>query len=181
MLTFFLVLGLLVIGLAEVVPISLYLHNFALGIAILLIILGSFMLMGGTAHLLGWVDKLIVQRFSTTEMDDKFTPRRNMYLWGIGYAAGSIDCTAAAVIPFVGYLAAIGGSSMYTGLAGIMLSVLLLMTIVTGMVGTGRDMFRQILMKASGMIKLVGSWMMMFAGIMLTIYLTNAELTNAIL
>ena len=180
-LTFFLVLGLLVIGLAEVVPISLYLHNFALGIAILLIILGSFMLMGGTAHLLGWVDKLIVQRFSTTEMDDKFTPRRNMYLWGIGYAAGSIDCTAAAVIPFVGYLAAIGGSSMYTGLAGIMLSVLLLMTIVTGMVGTGRDMFRQILMKASGMIKLVGSWMMMFAGIMLTIYLTNAELTNAIL
>lgn len=70
---------------------------------------------------------------------------------------------------------------MYTGLAGIMLSVLLLMTIVTGMVGTGRDMFRQILMKASGMIKLVGSWMMMFAGIMLTIYLTNAELTNAIL
>ena len=181
MLTFFLVLGLLVIGLAEIVPISLYLHNFALGIAILLIILGSFMLMGGTAHLLGWVDKLIVQRFSTTEMDDKFTPRRNMYLWGIGYAAGSIDCTAAAVIPFVGYLAAIGGSSMYTGLAGIMLSVLLLMTIVTGMVGTGRDMFRQILMKASGMIKLVGSWMMMFAGIMLTIYLTNAELTNAIL
>ena len=114
-------------------------------------------------------------------MDDKFTPRRNMYLWGIGYAAGSIDCTAAAVIPFVGYLAAIGGSSMYTGLAGIMLSVLLLMTIVTGMVGTGRDMFRQILKKASGMIKLVGSWMMMFAGIMLTIYLTNAELTNAIL
>ncbi|MED5486232.1 MAG: cytochrome c biogenesis protein CcdA [Candidatus Thermoplasmatota archaeon] len=181
MLTFFLILGLLVIGLAEIVPISLYLHNFALGIAILLIILGSFMLMGGTAHLLGWVDKLIVQRFSTTEMDDKFTPRRNMYLWGIGYAAGSIDCTAAAVIPFVGYLAAIGGSSMYTGLAGIMLSVLLLMTIVTGMVGTGRDMFRQILMKASGMIKLVGSWMMMFAGIMLTIYLTNAELTNAIL
>jgi hypothetical protein len=36
-------------------------------------------------------------------------------------------------------------------------------------------------MKASGIIKLVGSWMMMFAGIMLTIYLTNAELTNAIL
>jgi len=27
----------------------------------------------------------------------------------------------------------------------------------------------------------VGSWMMMFAGIMLTIYLTNSELTNAIL
>ena len=62
-----------------------------------------------------------------------------------------------------------------------MLSVLLLMTIVTVLVGTGREVFRQVLMKASGMIKLVGSWMMMFAGIMLTIYLTNSELTNAIL
>ena len=104
-----------------------------------------------------------------------------MYLWGIGYAAGSIDCTAAAVIPFVGYLTVIGGSAIYTGLSGIMLSVLLLMTIVTFLVGTGREVFRQVLMKASGMIKLVGAWMMMFAGIMLTIYLTNAELTNAIL
>ena len=181
MITFFLVLGILVVGLSEIIPISLYLHNFALGIAILLFILGSFMLMGGTAHLLGWVDKHIVQRFSTTEMDDKFTPRRNMYLWGIGYAAGSIDCTAAAVIPFVGYLTVIGGTSIYTGLAGIMISVLLLMTVVTVLVGTGREVFRQVLMKASGMIKLVGSWMMMFAGIMLTIYLTNSELTNAIL
>ena len=27
-------------------------------------------MMGGTAHLLGWIDKLIVQRFSTTETDD---------------------------------------------------------------------------------------------------------------
>jgi cytochrome c-type biogenesis protein len=181
MITFFLVLGILVVGLSEILPISLYLHNFALAIAILLFILGSFMLMGGTAHLLGWVDKHIVQRFSTTEMDDQFTPRRNMYLWGIGYAAGSIDCTAAAVIPFVGYLTVIGGTSIYTGLAGIMLSVLLLMTVVTVLVGTGREVFRQVLMKASGMIKLVGSWMMMFAGIMLTIYLTNSELTNAIL
>jgi cytochrome c-type biogenesis protein len=181
MITFFLILGVLVVGLSEVLPISLYLHNFALAIAILLFILGSFMLMGGTAHLLGWVDTMIVQRFSTTEMDDRFTPRRNMYLWGIGYAAGSIDCTAAAVIPFVGYLTVIGGSAIYTGLSGIMLSVLLLMTLVTFLVGTGREAFRQILMKASGMIKLVGAWMMMFAGIMLTIYLTNSELTNAIL
>ncbi len=181
MITFFLVLGILVVGLSEVLPISLYLHNFALAIAILLFILGFFMLLGGTAHLLGWVDTHLVQRFSTTEMDDRFTPRRNMYLWGIGYAAGSIDCTAAAVIPFVGYLTVIGGSAIYTGLAGIMLSVLLLMTVVTVLVGTGREVFRQVLMKASGMIKLVGSWMMMFAGIMLTIYLTNSELTNAIL
>ena len=181
MITFFLILGVLVVGLSEVLPISLYLHNFALAIAILLFILGSFMLMGGTAHMLGWVDTHLVQRFSTTEMDDKFTPRRNMYLWGIGYAAGSIDCTAAAVIPFVGYLTVIGGSAIYTGLSGIMLSVLLLMTIVTFLVGTGREVFRQVLMKASGMIKLVGAWMMMFAGIMLTIYLTNSELTNAIL
>ena len=180
MLTFFLVLGAMVVALAEVLPISLYLHKFALAIAILLFVLGSMMLMGATAHLLGWVND-IIDKYSTTEMDDKFTPRRNMYLWGIGYAAGSVDCTAAAVLPFVAYLAGVGGTAVYTGLAGIMLSVLLLMTVVTMLVGTGRDVFRQVMMKASGMIKLVGSWMMMFAGIMLTIYLTNQDLMNAIL
>ena len=50
------------------------------------------MLIGITSHVLGFVQKL-VDRWSTTEMDETFT-RRNMYLYGIGYAAASIDCTA---------------------------------------------------------------------------------------
>ena len=62
-----------------------------------------------------------------------------------------------------------------------MLSVLLLMTLVTFLVGTGREVFRQVLMKASGMIKLVGSWMMMFAGLGLLVYLTQPEQVTALL
>ena len=98
------------------------------------------MLTGGTAHLLGFVQKL-VDKYSTTEMDDRFTPRRNMYLWGIGYSAASIDCTAAAVIPFIAYLAVIGGTATWTGLAGLMLSVSLLMIAVTTIVGLGQQRF----------------------------------------
>jgi hypothetical protein len=62
-----------------------------------------------------------------------------------------------------------------------MVGLLILMILVTGVVGLGRQVAIDFLRRATGIIKLVGSWMMMFAGIMLTIYLTNAELTNAIL
>ena len=49
------------------------------------------MLLGVTSHVMGFVQKF-VDKYSTTEDDDIFTPRRNMYLYGIGYAAASIDC-----------------------------------------------------------------------------------------
>lgn len=176
MLTFFAILGIVVLGLAEVVNIAGYLHRFAIFIAILLFVLGSFMLMGGTAHLLGWIDKLLVQRFSTTESDELFTPRRNMYLWGIGYAAASVDCTAAIVLPYLGYLLSSGTSAVLAGLGGIMLSVFLLMMTVTVIVGVGSKKVEAFLRKATDMIKMVGSWMMMFAGIGLLIYLTQPEL-----
>jgi len=176
MLTFFAILGIVVLGLAEVVNIAGYLHRFAIFIAILLFVLGSFMLMGGTAHLLGWIDKLLVQRFSTTESDELFTPRRNMYLWGIGYAAASVDCTAAIVLPYLGYLLSSGTSAVLAGLGGIMLSVFLLMMAVTVIVGVGSKKVEAFLRKATDMIKMVGSWMMMFAGIGLFIYLTQPEL-----
>ena len=174
-LTFFAIIGILVLGLGSIINLSGVLHYFALGVAILLIVLGAFMLTGGTAHLLGFVQKL-VDKYSTTEMDDRFTPKRNMYLWGIGYSAASIDCTAAAVIPFIAYLALIGGAATWTGLAGLMLSVSLLMITVTTVVGLGQQRFINILRRSTGLIKAIGAWMMMMAGIALTFYLTQPEL-----
>lgn len=174
-LTFFAIIGIIVFGLGSFINLSGVLHYFALAVAILLIILGAFMLTGGTAHLLGFVQK-IVDKYSTTEMDDRFTPKRNMYLWGIGYSAASIDCTAAAVIPFIAYLAVIGGASMWTGLTGLMLSVSLLMITVTTVVGLGQQQFITILRRSTGLIKAIGAWMMMMAGIALTFYLTQPEL-----
>ena len=174
-LTFFAIIGIIVIGLGQFVNLSGTLHYFALFIAVLLFVLGAFMLTGGTAHLLGFVQRL-VDRWSTTEMDEKFTPKRNMYLWGIGYSAASIDCTAAAVIPFIGYLAIVGGSATWTGLAGIMLSISVLMIAVTTIVGMGQQRFINVLRRSTNLIKVIGSWMMMFAGIGLIIYLTQPEL-----
>ncbi|MDP7001058.1 MAG: hypothetical protein QGH90_04060, partial [Candidatus Poseidoniaceae archaeon] len=150
-------------------------YYIALGVAVLLIILGFFMLTGGTAHLMGWVDKLI-QKWSTTEQDEVFTPRRNMYLYGIGYAAASIDCTAAAVLPFIIYLSTLGGDAVFTGLGALMIGLLLLMMIVTMMVSMGSQMMVNFLKQATAMIKMVGSWMMMFAGIGLTIFITQPQL-----
>ena len=181
MMTFFGILGLLVLGLSEIIDITSYLHRFAIFVAILLLVLGSFMLMGGTARLLGWIDKLIVHRFSTTEADERFTPRRNMYLWGFGYAAASVDCTAAIVVPYLGYLVGSGTSAVISGLGGIMLSVFLLMMAVTVVVGIGSNKIETFLRKATGMIKMVGSWMMMFAGIGLLIYLTQPQLISSLL
>ena len=178
-LTFFALIGIIVLGLGSVINLSGALHFFALAVAILLIILGAFMLTGGTAHLLGFVQKL-VDKYSTTEMDDRFTPKRNMYLWGIGYSAASIDCTAAAVIPFIAYLAVIGGSATWTGLAGLMLSVSLLMIAVTTVVGLGQQQFITVLRRSTGLIKAVGAWMMMMAGVALTIYLTQPELVSSL-
>jgi len=174
-LTFFGIIAVIVFGLGSIIDLSGTLHYFALAVAILLIVLGAFMLTGGTAHLLGFVQKL-VDKYSTTEMDDKFTPKRNMYLWGIGYSAASIDCTAAAVIPFIGYLALIGGVATWTGLGGLMLSVSLLMVAVTTIVGLGQQQFITVLRRSTGLIKATGAWMMMMAGIGLTFYLTQPEL-----
>ena len=99
-----------------------------------------------------------------------------MYLWGIGYSAASIDCTAAAVIPFIAYLALIGGTATWTGLGGLMLSVSVLMIGVTTVVGLGQQQFVSILRRATGLIKAIGAWMMMMAGIALIFYLTQPEL-----
>ncbi len=174
-LTFFAIIGVIVLGLGSIINLSGVLHYLALAVAILLIVLGAFMLTGGTAHLLGFVQKL-VDKYSTTEMDDRFTPKRNMYLWGIGYSAASIDCTAAAVIPFIAYLAVIGGVAMWTGLTGLMLSVSMLMIAVTTVVGLGQQQFITILRRSTGLIKAIGAWMMMMAGVALTFYLTQPEL-----
>ena len=137
------------------------------------------MLLGITSQVMGFVQK-IVDKSRTTEDDDVFTPRRNMYLYGIGYAAASIDCTAAAVLPFVLYLGTLGGGAITLGIGGLMLGLLILMIAVTVMVGLGRQVMINFLRRSTGMIKMVGSWMMIMAGITLTLYLTSREAVSAV-
>jgi len=172
--TFFAMIGIVALLMGEAFARSGLIHYLAIFIALLLIILGSMMLLGVTAHVMGFVQKF-VDKYSTTEEDETFTPRRNMYLYGIGYAAASIDCTAAAVLPFVVLLSTLGGSAITIGIGGLMIGLLILMVAVTMLVGLGRQVMINFLRRATGMIKLVGSWMMIMAGIGLTIYLTNQE------
>ena len=172
--TFFAFIGAIAWIMGKSFATSGIIHDIAIFIAALLLVLGFFMLTGGTSHLMSWVQRL-VDRFSTTEMDDTFTPRRNMYLYGIGYAAASIDCTAAAVLPFIGYLATIGGNAVLFGLGSLMVGLLILMIAVVSMVGYGRQQAIGFLRRATGMIKLIGAWMMMMAGAGLLFYLTNTD------
>ena len=173
--TFFLLIGIIAVMMGEAFEKSGIISQIAFIIAVLLVILGFFMLTGGTAHLMGWVQNLI-DKWSTTENDDTFTPRRNMYLYGIGYAAASIDCTAAAVLPFIIYLSTQGGNSVSFGLSGLMIGLLLLMISVTVVVSMGRQVMIDFLRKSTAMIKMVGSWMMMFAGIGLILIMSNPAL-----
>ena len=94
--TFFLLIGIVAFIMGEAFQKSGLVHLIAVGIAILLIVLGSMMLLGVTSHVMGFVQKF-VDKYSTTEDDDIFTPRRTMYLYGIGYAAASILCCSGSI------------------------------------------------------------------------------------
>ena len=177
--TFFGIIGIVALLMGEAFAKSGIIHYIAIFIALLLIVLGSLMLLGITSHLMGFVQNF-VDKYSTTEADETFTPRRNMYLYGIGYAAASIDCTAAAVLPFVVFLSTLGTSAIGFGIAGLMVGLLILMVAVTMLVGMGRQVMINFLRRATGHIKMIGSWMMIMAGIGLTIYLTSPETVNAI-
>jgi cytochrome c-type biogenesis protein len=179
-LTFFGAVGAVIFGLDGIIDLSGVLHDIAIGIALLLVILGVLMLLGWTSHLLNWVQGAL-DRYQTTEMDEQFTPRRNMYLWGIGYSAASVDCTAAAVFPFVAWLAVVGNGAFAFGMAGLILSVTMLMIAVTMLVGLGRQSMLDFLRRSTGMVKATGAWMMMFAGIGLLIYLTQPEIVASLL
>ena len=177
--TFFGIIGVVALVMGEAFAKSGIIHYIAIFIALLLIVLGSMMLLGITSHVMGFVQNL-VDKYSTTESDETFTPRRNMYLYGIGYAAASIDCTAAAVLPFVIFLSTLGTSAIGFGIAGLMVGLLILMIAVTMLVGMGRQVMINFLRRATGHIKMIGSWMMIMAGVGLTIYLTNAEAVSAL-
>ena len=179
-LTFFTIVGIIIFGLSEVIPLSGVLHQVAIAIAWLLLILGGLMLLGWTSHLLAGVQR-ILDKYQTRETDEIFTPRRNMYLWGIGYSAASVDCTAAAVFPFVAWLTVVGEGAFIAGLGGLILSVTILMVMVTGLVGMGRQAMIGFLRKSTGIVKATGAWMMMFAGIGLLVYLTQPELVANLL
>ena len=179
-LTFFAVVGIIIFGLSEIFNLSGYLHKIAIAIAVLLIILGALMLLGWTSHLLSKVQNIIDKYQTNEDSDEVFTPRRNMYLWGIGYSAASVDCTAAAVFPFIGWLAVVGRTEFIFGLIGLMISVSFLMIAVTALVSFGRQAMIGYLRSSTGLIKAIGSWMMMFAGIGLFIYLTEPEMVSTI-
>jgi len=179
-LTFFGVIGVIIFGLDEIINLSGVLHDIAIAIALILLILGGLMLLGWTSHLLNWVQG-ILDRYQTTETDEQFTPRRNMFLWGVGYSAASVDCTAAAVFPFVAWLAVVGDGAFIFGMAGLILSVTLLMVAVTALVGMGRQSMLDFLRRSTGIVKATGAWMMMFAGLGLLVYLTQPEAVAGLL
>ena len=179
-LTFFGVIGAIIFGLDGIINLSGVLHDIAILIAWLLLILGSLMLLGWTSHLLNWIQG-ILDRYQTTETDEQFTPRRNMFLWGIGYSAASVDCTAAAVFPFIAWLAVVGDGAFIFGMTGLILSVTLLMVAVTALVGMGRQSMLDFLRQSTGIVKATGAWMMMFAGLGLLVYLTQPEQVTALL
>jgi hypothetical protein len=78
------------------------------------------------------------------------------------------------------YLGTLGGAATTLGISGLMLGLLILMITVTMMVGLGRQVMINFLRRATGTIKLVGSWMMIMAGISLTLYLTNRDAVSAV-
>ena len=133
------------------------------------------MLLGWTSHILLGIQNKI-GKYQNTEEDEKFTPRRNMYIWGIGYSAASVDCTAAAVFPFMAWLITISDRAVFSGMLGLVLSVTSLMIIVTVLVGSGRQAIIKILRKYTRIVKATGSWMMIFAGLGLLIYLTQPDI-----
>jgi cytochrome c-type biogenesis protein len=179
-LTFFGVVGFIIFGLSEIINLSGILHSVAIAIAWLLVVLGGLMLLGWTSHLLSGVQK-ILDIYQTKEEDENFTPRRNMYLWGIGYSAASVDCTAAAVFPFIAWLTVVGNTAFIAGLSGLIISVTFLMILVTALVGAGRQAMIGFLRRTTGIVKATGAWMMMFAGIGLLIYLTQPETVTSII
>jgi hypothetical protein len=78
------------------------------------------------------------------------------------------------------YLSTLGTFAIGVGLGGLMIGLLVLMVFVTVMVGMGRQVMINFLRRSTGMIKMVGSWMMIMAGISLTIYLTQPGLVSVV-
>jgi hypothetical protein len=62
------------------------------------------------------------------------------------------------------------------GLGSLMFGLMILMVLVTVFVGLGRNMMVDFLRRSTGTIKMIGSWMMMFAGFGLILFLTNPKL-----
>jgi hypothetical protein len=77
-------------------------------------------------------------------------------------------------------LSTLGTFAIGVGLGGLMIGLLVLMVFVTVMVGMGRQVMINFLRRSTGMIKMVGSWMMIMAGISLTIYLTQPGLVSVV-
>ncbi|HJM18771.1 MAG TPA: cytochrome c biogenesis protein CcdA [Candidatus Thalassarchaeaceae archaeon] len=179
-LTFFVSVGLVILGLNDLVDLSGLLNQFAVVISLILVLLGAMLLLGWTSQMLAWVQDAL-DRYKRTDASESFSPRLDMFLWGIGYSAASVDCTAAAVFPFIAWLVLLGDGALVMGMSGLVLSASLLMISVTVLVGMGRNAMIDRLRKSTALVKATGAWMMMFAGLGLFAYLTQPDLVSAIL
>lgn len=153
----------------------------ALLIACSLFVLGTLNLLGWSSNLFSAFQRWLDRRIGRRSPSDLPRPMRDMFLYGAGYAAASIDCTAIAVIPFVVYLGGMGLNSVLAGLIGLTFGLMLLMVSVVSMVGYGRGAFANRMSKYTNGVKLVGAWMMIYAGIVLTIYLNRPDVILSVL
>ncbi len=179
-LSFFVVVGIVILVLGSLFDLSGLLRQFAVGISLILVLLGAMLLLGWTSRMLSWVQDSL-DRYQTDGATERYSPRFDMFLWGIGYSAASVDCTAAAVFPFVAWLAILGQGALFMGMSGLVLSASLLMISVTVLVGMGRSAMIDRLRKSAAVVKATGAWMMMFAGLGLFAYLTQPDLVSSIL
>ena len=78
------------------------------------------------------------------------------------------------------WLVSIGDYALFSGLFGLIISVSILMISVIMIVGSGGQTVAQRMSEFSGIIKSIGAWMMIFAGIGLFVYLTQRDLMGDI-
>ena len=77
-------------------------------------------------------------------------------------------------------MAVVGEGAFVAGLGGLILSVTLLMVMETLLVVMGRQAMISFLRRSTGVVKATGSWMMIFAGLGLLVYLTQTEAVSGI-
>jgi len=147
-----------------------------LGLAVGVILLGSgaLMLTSWTLNM-EWVNR-IVNRFSTTAGGASFSPRRNVFLYGIGYGAAATSCTAPIFLSLVlGSL--VRGNWLESLLVFTIFSVTMgvLMVYFTMVVATARDSLLTFFTRYSNAIKKFSGGILAIAGVYLIIFFLAAQ------
>lgn len=178
MVSFFLVIGIIAAIMGRAFALSGMIRIIAIFVAFSLAALGLLNLMGWTSNLFSFVQRAIDR---PSEESKKRSAEANTFLYGVGYAAASIDCTAIAVLPFVVFLGTMGVEAVFTGLLGLALGLILLMVIIVSLVGYGNAAFASRINPLTQWIKVIGSWMMIFAGTVLLVFLFSPETISSVI